>query len=160
MNMKLLYLDVDGVLLGKAKPDDVRVALAKHAGEFIEYCLQHYECYWLTTHCPDGDSTPVIDLLKMYVADKGVMKLIETIHATSWRMVKIEAIDLESDFYWIEDRPTSYEIEQLERHNALHRLIQVDTRRNPDDLKRAMSLLEETSLNGHKSITRASGKPL
>ncbi len=142
---KLLYLDVDGVLLGKKEPSDTQVVLARFARDFIDYCVHHFDCYWLSTHCPDGDATPVVTLLSRY-ADEMTMTLIETIRATSWRKIKIEAIDLKSDFYWIEDQPTSYELEILKKNNALHRLLPVDTRKDPDYLKRAIDFLEEVRI--------------
>lgn len=138
----LLYLDIDGVLLGKNRPGDTQVVLARYAREFIEYCIHHFDCYWLSTHCPDGDATPVVAWLSRY-ADETTMISIKTIKATSWRKMKIEAINLQSDFYWIEDQPTSYDLEILKKNSALHRLLQVDTRKDPDDLKRAISFLEE-----------------
>lgn len=61
-NYKLLYLDVDGVLLGHPAPDDIRVCLATHAREFLEFALEHFTCYWLTSHCR-GDSYEVMNLL-------------------------------------------------------------------------------------------------
>jgi len=139
---KRLYFDVDGVLLGKKQPSDTQVVLARFAWDFIDYCVHHFDCYWLSTHCPDGDATPVFTLLSRF-ADKMTMIPIRTIRAAPWGKMKIEAIDLKSDFYWIEDQPTSYELEILKKNNALHRLIQVDTRKDPDGLKRAIDFLLE-----------------
>jgi hypothetical protein len=147
MERKLLYLDIDGVLVGKARPDDVRVGLAKHAGEFLEFCLQHFECFWLSTHCPDGDAAPAVRVFARY-ADDSVLALVRRVGATSWRRAKIEAIDLGSDFYWVEDKPAPLELSILESHGVLNRLIHVDTRREPDGLQRAMSLLREAVAPG------------
>lgn len=140
LTTKLLYLDIDGVLLGKAKHDDIEVILAKHAMEFLEYCLQHYKCYWLTTHCKEGDRTAVVNLLKNY-ADEYAMRLIKLINPTSWETLKTEAIDFSSDFYWLDDQLLCSEIELLKKNNVFDRWVQVDTRRNPDDLKRVISVL-------------------
>jgi len=148
MHTKLLYLDVDGVLLGKTEPNDVEVIMAKHAKEFLEYCLQRYKCYWLTTHCKKGNTTAIVNLLKKYT-DESVMKLIKAINPTSWKTLKTEAIDFQSDFYWIDDQLLWSEIELLKKNNVFNRWIQVDTRRNPDDLKRVISILEETDFSKH-----------
>lgn len=136
-----LYLDCDGVLLGKTDPDDSRIVLANHAGEFLEYCLSNFQCYWLTTHCNQADITNVVNLFKKY-ADDSVMSLIVSIRPTRWRTFKTEAIDLSSDFYWIDDQPMAYELEALKNNNVLHRWLKVDTRREPDDLIRGLGLLK------------------
>jgi len=145
-----VYVDLDGVLLGKAQPDDREIVLARHARELLEYCIQHYQCYWLTTHCKDGDTTPVVNILERY-ADEPVMKLIRAIKPTSWKTMKTEAIDFQLDFYLIDDQLLQYEIELLKEKAVLNRWIQVDTRRNPDDLKRAISIVEGRSRHLQKS---------
>ncbi len=141
MNNRILFLDVDGVLLGKARPSDTEIVLAKYAEEFLEYSLQHYRCFWLTTHCHDGDSTHIVNLLKRY-AGETIIKMVKDISPVSWKTLKTEAIDISSDFYWIDDQLLWSEIQWLKKNNALDRWIQVDTRRNPCDLKRAISTLE------------------
>jgi len=136
------YIDLDGALLGKAQPDDREIILAKHAKEFLECCVQRYQCYWLTTHCKDGDTTRVVNILERY-ADEPVMKLIRAIKPTSWKTMKTEAIDFQSDFCLIDDQLLQYEIELLKKKGVLNRWIQVDTRRNPDDLKHAIAMLQK-----------------
>jgi len=141
MNTKL-YIDLDGVLLGKARPADTEIILAKHAREFLEYCVQNYECYWLTTHCRDGDTTRVVNTLRRY-ADEPLIALIGQIRPTAWKTLKTEAVDLESDFYLIDDQLLQHEVGLLEKKGVLGRWLKVDTRRNPDDLRRAIALLEK-----------------
>ena len=140
INKKVLYLDIDGVLLGKRTPDNVEIVLANYAKEFLEYCLRYYKCYWLTTHCRDGNQGPVINLFRKY-ADNDVMNLIETIKPAPWNTLKTEAIDFKSDFYWIDDGLLQSEAELLHKNNCYNKWIKVDTRANPDDLKRAMQTL-------------------
>jgi hypothetical protein len=141
MNNKILFLDCDGVLLGKAGPNDTEIVLAKYAQEFFEFSRQHCRCFWLTTHCHDGDNTHIVNLLKRY-ASETIIKLVKDINPVAWRTLKTEAIDINSDFYWIDDQPLWSEIQWLKKHDVFDRWIQVDTRKNPDDLKRAMSILE------------------
>ena len=143
--MKLAYLDLDGVLLGKdgkADPGFARVALAAKAEEFLAFCVAHYECYWLTTHCRHGDATHVMNVLGRYAGD-AVMKLAAAIGPTAWKTLKTEAFDLSSDFFWIDDAPLQAEIDFLEKRGLLDRWINVDTRRNTDDLLRVMGILRE-----------------
>jgi len=141
MSPKLLYLDVDGVLLGKHSPHSTAVVLANHAHQFLEFCLPRFECHWLTTHCKDGNATAVLELLSRYT-DEAVMRLVKQIRPTCWKTLKTEVIHFGSDFYWIDDQLLWTEVEILKQNNVLGRWIQIDTRRNPDDLNRAISLLK------------------
>jgi hypothetical protein len=141
MNNRILFLDCDGVLLGKARPGDVEIVLAKYAEEFLEFSLQHYRCFWLTTHCLDVDSTYIVNLMKRY-AGEAVIKMVKDISPVSWNTLKTEAIDISSDFYWIDDQPLWAEIQWLKKNHVFDRWLQIDTRRNPDDLKYAISILK------------------
>ena len=136
---KLLYLDVDGVLLGKSNLN--KVILAPYAKEFLSFCLKNFECYWLTTHCKDSETENVIRQIKEY-ADNFVIGLIKQILPTTWKTLKTEVIDFRSDFFWVDDSPLQYEIEQLKMNSVFHRWIEVNTRKCPDDLKRAMGILK------------------
>jgi len=140
MNKKL-YLDIDGVLLGKARPEDIEIILSKYAPEFLEYCINNYTCYWLTTHSRDKDVSKIVNLMKRYTSGP-VLELIQAINPTQWNMLKTEAIDFASDFYWIEDQPLWAEIEVLKKNNAFDRWIKVDTRTQADDLKRVLEYLK------------------
>lgn len=124
-----LFTDIDGVLLGKAVVRGEPV-LAEHATDYLEFCLDHFDCYWLTTHCR-GSIDTVIDYLAPY-ADVRFMALAEKIKPTHFKTFKTEA--LFGDFIWVDDQPTAYEIQVLEEHNQLDRWYQVDTRKKPDDL--------------------------
>jgi len=57
-----LFLDIDGVLLGRRQPGSEDVCLANHALPFLEFANQHFEYCWLTTHC-HGDAAPVFPQL-------------------------------------------------------------------------------------------------
>ena len=63
-----LYLDVDGVLLGKRDPASSTTTLACHAREFLEFATANFDLYWLTTHC-DGTVEPVMRHLRPYCPD-------------------------------------------------------------------------------------------
>jgi len=141
MKTKILYLDIDGVLLGKNNPNNMEVVLARYAKEFLELCIRNYECYWLSTHCKEGDVTPLVNYLKIY-ADKHIIRLINVIKPTSWQTLKTEAINFESDFYWVEDDLLQCEKEILRQNKVLNRWIEVNTRKYPYDLKRAINILK------------------
>ncbi len=53
------YLDIDGVLLTR------KHNLPEHIEEFIDFMLSHFDCYWLTTHCRNGENR-VINYLSQF----------------------------------------------------------------------------------------------
>ena len=120
----LLFLDVDGVLLGKRDPRDIRHCMAAGCEAFIDFALARFDCYWLTSHCR-GDAPAVIDYLRPY-ADASLLAKLERIRPTDYRTFKTEA--LHGDFLWVDDAPTVYELDFLEKNGMLHRWMQVDTR--------------------------------
>src|SRR5476649_1318680 len=134
---KLLYIDVDGVILGWKDISNAEVVLAKHTKEFLEFCLSKYQCFWLTTNSRDGNSEGLMRLLSRY-ADNDTMEMIRAIPPSKWETFKTEAIDLNSDFYWVEDQLLAHEIKQLKAHSAYKRWIRIDTREDPEGLKKAI----------------------
>lgn len=125
--MLSLYIDIDGVLLTSHHTQP-----APGAVELIDYVTQHFDCYWLTSYCR-GDARPVLKLLSKYF-DKHTMSKFQSVHPTQWHNHKGEAIDVESDFYWLDDNPSRAAIQMLKDHECLDRLIVVDVNRE-DELK-------------------------
>ena len=121
--MKKLYIDIDGVLLTSR-----HTQAATGAKEFIEFATQHFDCHWLTSHCKDGDASFVLRLLSHYF-DDATMEKLKDIKATEWQGWKTEAIDLDSDFVWLDDHPMRAEMQVLKEHHKLDRLIVVDFQR-------------------------------
>jgi hypothetical protein len=132
-----LYLDIDGVLLGKADPASPKIVLANHVEQFLDFALANFDCYWLTTHCK-GDAQPVIDYLRPYVSDE-LVPLLAKIKPTTFDVLKTDA--LRGDFFWLDDSPLAIEITWLRERNLLDRWVEVDTRRRPNDLLAAMEAL-------------------
>jgi hypothetical protein len=132
-----LYLDVDGVLLGKCDPSCPDIVLARHAGAFLSFVLERFDCYWLTTHC-QGDTAGVLRYLKPY-ADPPVSDLLRAIRPTSFRVLKTEALG--GDFTWLDDAPLASERAWLQERGWGERWIEVNTRQRPDDLLRAKAIL-------------------
>jgi hypothetical protein len=133
---KNIYIDVDGVLLTikNAKP-------AVNSIEFIHYILANFNCYWLTTHCK-GDSTPALKYLNQFF-DNIIIEKLKTVKTTNWSTLKTEAIDLNFDFFWIEDYPFQAEINILEYNNKKDNLIIVDLNQ-PNELLRIIELLKNS----------------
>lgn len=133
-----LYLDIDGVILGKTDPASHEIVLARHAETFVEFAHRSFECFWLTTHC-QGDTGPVIEYLRPY-CDGPLLHLMASIRPTRWRTLKTEA--LVPPFLWLDDSPLAVEIEWLRGRGFADRWVPVDTRKRPDDLVEARRVLE------------------
>jgi len=136
MKKPKLFIDIDGVLLGKKTPDDHKICLAGGARDFLVYALWHFDCYWLTSHANRGDAGPALAALRPF-SDKTFMEMAKIVKPVTWKTLKTEAIDLKSDFYWLDDQLLQMEREILEKAGRLDRWIRVDTRANHSDLIRA-----------------------
>ncbi len=132
--MKKIYIDIDGVLLTSRG-----TRLAPGAVDLIDVATKNFDCYWLSSHCK-GDAEPVLRLLSQYF-DEASMEKLKSIKATNWLSWKTEAIDLESDFYWLDDYPMRAEMQVLKECGKLDRLIVVDLNRE-DELKRIIQFLK------------------
>ena len=117
-----IYLDIDGVLLTSKNPK-----AAFNAELFIDFLMKTFDCFWLTTHCK-GDSKPTIGYLEQYFNDATIDKL-KQIKETNWDTLKTEAIDFNSEFFWLDDNPFKSEIKVLEDFGMKDRLITVDLSR-------------------------------
>ena len=125
--MAKLYLDIDGVLLTSKNTQ-----AAPGVDEFVDFITQHFDCYWLTTHCK-GDSTSALQYLSRFLLPATIDKLKKFFHPTNWDVLKPEALDWESDFYWLDDNPFQSELAILTANQASSRLVIVDLNR-PNEL--------------------------
>jgi hypothetical protein len=121
--MAKLYLDIDGVLLTSKN-----TRAAPGVDEFVAFVTQRFECYWLTTHCK-GDSNSALKYLSQFLLPATIEKLKDAVLPTNWDTLKTEAIDLESDFIWLDDSPFQAEIARLQSKQVVDRLIIVDLNR-------------------------------
>ncbi|MBR9860024.1 hypothetical protein GYB22_04630 [bacterium] len=128
-----IYLDIDGVLLSKnnSVPKDLDV--------FIEYIVQNCECYWLTTHCRNGENKALL-YLSQYLPNQ-LLTMLEQVKPAYWSDKKTEAIDFNSEFIWLDDYPFEAEIEDLKKRDKLESLIKVDLN-SKDELKGVLKLIE------------------
>ena len=117
-----IYLDIDGVLL---TTKDTKAVIGVTL--FIDFLVNHFDCFWLTTHCK-GDSKYALEYLKHFF-DNSTIELLKRTRATNWDSLKTEAIDFNSDFYWLEDNPFKSEIKVLEKFGMKDRLLIVDLNR-------------------------------
>ncbi|MBN2890488.1 MAG: hypothetical protein JXL97_01345 [Bacteroidales bacterium] len=129
-----LYLDIDGVLLTTKNPTK-----ADFADEFIEFVVNRFNCFWLTTHCK-GDSEPAMKYLSKYFEKETITNL-KKIKPTNWNTLKTEAIDFSSEFVWLEDNPMYSELAVLQRLNKSENLIVVSLNKK-SELERIKNLLK------------------
>ena len=137
-----LYIDIDGVMLGKRGPNEYEICLAGGAAEFLEFALSNFDCYWLTSRANQGHTDSAIAALRPY-ADRATLALAKLVKPTAWATLKTEAIDFKGSFFWLDDQLFPSEEEVLDKHGCFDRWIKVDTRANYFDLVSAMHRLAE-----------------
>ena len=143
--MKKLYIDIDGVLLTIKKTQQPQYAV-----EFIDYITSAFDCYWLTSHCKEGNNLHLLQYLSPYYDDKTIDKL-KKIKPTSWVNAKIEAIDIHSDFYWLDDYVFQFEKGILEGFSVIDRLIEVNLNYE-NELKHIKELLQSKQSDERKYL--------
>ena len=126
-----IYLDIDGVLISDAiesygKP-------ATYVLDFLKFITAHHDCYWLTTHCMNGENHVKEFLQKKLPLE--AMQYVSLIKPLDWKEWKTEAIDFSKDFRWIDDDVYEPEKEMLHQHNCEAKLIKINLRENPIQLK-------------------------
>ena len=127
-----LYLDIDGVLIRNGQPIPV-------CFEFLRWVTEHHRGYWLTTRDAHGSHDGILrafrHALDTPVLTPAIEALLTAIQATTWSANKVSAIDVASDFVWLDDDPLPTEIAVLRSLGLLERLIVIDS---DDDLLVAM----------------------
>ena len=136
--MKKLYLDIDGVLLTK------HGIAALYLTEFLEFATEHFDCYWLTTHCNGDVDEPFLYLVRRVPSES--IPYIEKIKPTKWETWKPEGIDFSSDFFWLDDYAFKGDKKLLEEHKALEKLITIDLQSNPNQLLDLVSQWQKQSI--------------
>lgn len=123
-----IYLDIDGVIMANDKEP------ARHVHEFLEFVVNNYPVYWLTTHC-HGDASHTIHHLGQWL-DKETLQLTTKIRPTDWQVSKTEAIDWNTPFLWFDDQLFDFEKADLIKHNALNSWVEVDFSKDMDQLQK------------------------
>ena len=129
-----LYIDIDGVLL-----DYNTDTYAKGAIELMEYAINEFDCYWLTTHCK-GDSSPAIEYLAGYFPPEIIEKL-KKVKPTYWGDLKTEGIDFDKNFIWLDDYPFQAELSVLEEFGMSDSIYRVNLA-NDNELENVLAHLK------------------
>lgn len=125
-----VYLDIDGVLLA----NDLNPA--NHVSEFLKVVLERYpnSTFWLTTHCQGDPNTPIKHIGHLF--DDKTVALMRKIKPTRWDLAKTRAIDFSQPFLWFDDDIFHEEKKTLLKHDALGSWIEVDLRKDPNQLQK------------------------
>lgn len=132
--MKNLYIDIDGVLVRGGQASEGVV-------DFLRFVTEHFDCYWLTTHC-DGDvSRPFLYLVGKLPNE--AVPYLEKIRPTRFGVLKTEGIDFSAPFYWLDD--TVFESEQtvLRDHGVADSFVHVDVNQDAEALCTALAFLQK-----------------
>ena len=122
-----IYLDIDGVLL--ANEENLSIG----AVDFIKYAVEHFDVYWLTTHCMDGTTEHAIEYLNR-ASPEDLRPWLEKFKPVVWSLKKTEAIDFTKPFLWFDDDLFYEEKETLTKNGVLDNWIEVDLSKEPDHL--------------------------
>lgn len=140
LSMKDLYIDIDGVILGHDRVNNIVIA-APLVKEFLFFAIDNFNCFWLSSHTKNGKIEHLLLYLGKYF-DNDVLLLVSKIKPAEYRIYKTEAINFDMVFYWLDDRPTVYELEVLKLHNSLDQWINVDARKDPYSLADVTKFLQ------------------
>lgn len=134
-----IYLDIDGVLLANDK------MVANGAKEFLEFVTENHNCYWLTTHCRDGNPDWAVEYVnKIAGIDTEILKKIKP--CRPWATFKTEAINFDTPFLWLDDDLFEGERRALKEHNALDNMEYIDLAHDPDQLIKITKELQNVKI--------------
>ncbi len=125
-----LYLDVDGVIVGRNHAGNK--AIIPNIEDILLYTKEHFHCCWLTTH-GRYSTDDVIKYLSLYSQDIN-LSLFVHIEAVRWNTLKTEAIDFSRPFIWIDDQLLQAEVRILKEKACLENWLFVDTCQNINGL--------------------------
>jgi len=144
-----LCLGVEGVLLHRTNRLNRKARgfeAVPHALEFLSWAHLRFECYWLTSLDRGGGNNRIKRAFRIALnlpSLPGELEfLFEVVNPTVWDNAKIEGIDLDSNFFWIENDPDQESLAVLKRRGLENRLMIC---REPNDFWKFACLLEPLS---------------
>ena len=126
-----VYLDIDGTLIH----EELGPSFGKPANglEGFLTALSHFDVYWLTTHCMEGDPTRAQKLIKQHTG-ADLHEFVEVIKPTTWSRNKTEALDLSDNFIWFDNDVFAGEHEALAHLREGQEFVKVNLANNPYQL--------------------------
>lgn len=144
--MAVLYLDIDGVLLRSAVPGALWNAgweIAPHAETFLRGAIEHHAPFWLTTRDRSGSHAGIVRAFReCWNWDEALEPLLLAVTPQPWEASKAAAIDMQADFYWIDDDPGPFDLMLLERQGRRDRWVEANTDVFPDALPAVMAVID------------------
>ena len=141
-----LYLGVEGVLLHRVSRQKRKARgfeAMPYALEFLSWSVSRFDCYWLTSLDRCGGNNRIRRAFRIAWNEWQLLGdleiLFEAVIPTVWDDAKIEGIDLDSDFFWIESDPDPDCLAVLERRGLENRLL---IYKQPNDLWKFACRLE------------------
>jgi hypothetical protein len=137
-----LYLDIDGVLLrrtGILGLGGTRLfELAAGARQFLGWAASRFEVFWLSARTADGERANAERAFR-HASPSGLrtpafMDLIGRIRAVPWHDAKINGIDRDRGFLWIDDDPDPISMRLLDAGGLTNRLIRASADSSPNIL--------------------------
>ena len=133
----MLFLDIDGVLLRRRNLGIFDAfELAPGCLEFLEWATGRFRCLWLTSRARLGWQDGIRRAFRAAGAalDDPRWAVLDLIKSAAWTINKSEALDPQTEFWWIDDDPSAHDRDWLCVHGCEDRLIEINTDTYPDAL--------------------------
>ncbi len=141
-----LYLGVEGVLLRQVDRIERKARgfeAMPYGLEFLSWAVSRFNCYWLTRLDRSGGNNRIKRAFRIAWNIPNlpgeIEILFEAVIPTVWDNAKIEGIELDRDFFWIESDPDTECLAGLKRRGLENRLL---IYRQPNDLWKFACQLE------------------
>ena len=131
-NRPKLYLDIDGVFLIPVATNNCEYewSLAEDAEEFLDWALDRFDCFWLTARDTRGERSEIERAFRVCLDSLSLpaflTQALRHIEPTRWSHNKVTGIDLDSDFYWIDDAPDKKAVAELSKLGLADRPVVVE----------------------------------
>jgi len=141
-----LYLDVDGVVLRRTGTVTARGStefeIANGALAFLSWCVENFDCRWLTARSHEGEIAEVERAFRHAVRSRDMSEqeyaelkvLVGGIPVARWGAMKAEAFVEEESFIWVDDNPDERSLDWLARRGLGDRLVVASTDQDPTNL--------------------------
>jgi hypothetical protein len=118
MKMTNLYLDVDGVFLLETGDTGLNgwteYKIARHTSPVLKWCMQNFECYWLTARSSQGSIEEVARAFRLATGcTSEMLNLVKSITTATWSNAKIKGIDLQKPFLFVDDNIDAFTYQSL-----------------------------------------------
>jgi hypothetical protein len=147
MEMTNLYLDVDGVFLLETGDTGLNgrteYKIAKHTLPVLKWCLQNFECYWLTARSSEGSIEEVARAFRLATGSTSeILNLVKSITVAPWAGAKIMGIDLHKPFVFVDDNIDAFTYQSLLDKGLADCWIYADSVQNEYHLLEALASIK------------------